>query len=610
METDVGDGDSVEVMKEELKGGPVTDVTPDEAETSVGIVNDGVSDREDSVTVDVAKVASGAELSVAVAAFLVDAEVVDDNILSKSVATDMEVRSEIGVELKELALWLDWMEGGPNIVLVTNSEDGACVIDEAEFETELTLLVNEFEVDAEVDGATVVPARDVVLKEKVLSVNEVPLLDSRLVRRSENVPLELDAESVVKSEEVNVTSVPVLESSSVVELLLNVGMSVDDREVVDKTDVTERELVDDRELTDETELIEDKEEVGSVELELVGYAEEFVKLVERAVVEIELLSRSVVEKVEVVELISEEEIEEENEFVGTVNVVGSVLDVVVSDANVDDVRENEELKEIVVFANGPPVDVEESCALLLTSMLVFVRGEVVMDSEEVKDDVGVAVDDKVNKELDELEGEVEVDKEIDVVEKKVGSDEVDDEKDGKDEVDDEVDKIEEEVEGVSVMDSELNENTVEESGDEVEDKVKVDAESEAEEDTDREVEEELEEEVKDVSVVNSELVGEIEEVSEDETDDKVKIEVVSKAEADVEREVKEDVVKEVEYVSVVDSNVDEIVEEEVGVVEDEFKKKLKDEDSTLDSESEDVVDDVLDSVDSVVVGAGGTSRKP
>lgn len=151
METDVGDGDSVEVMKEELKGGPVTDVTPDEAETSVGIVNDGVSDREDSVTVDVAKVASGAELSVAVAAFLVDAEVVDDNILSKSVATDMEVRSEIGVELKELALWLDWMEGGPNIVLVTNSEDGACVIDEAEFETELTLLVNEFEVDAEVD---------------------------------------------------------------------------------------------------------------------------------------------------------------------------------------------------------------------------------------------------------------------------------------------------------------------------------------------------------------------------------------------------------------------------------------------------------------------------
>ncbi|EXF75636.1 hypothetical protein CFIO01_04569 [Colletotrichum fioriniae PJ7] len=606
METDVGDGDSVEVMKEELKGGPVTDVRPDVAETSVGIVNDGVSDREDSVTVDVAKVASGAELSVAVAAFVVDAEVVDDNILSKSVATDIELRSEIGVELKELALWLDWMEGGPDIVLVTNSEDGACVIDEAEFETELTLLVNEFEVDAEVDvklvfDATVVPARDVVLKEKVLSVNEVPLLDSRLVRRSENVPLELDAESVVKSEEVNVTSVPVLESSSVVELLLNVGMSVDDREVVDKTDVTERELVDDRELTDETELIEDKEEFGSVELELVGYAEEFVKLIERAVVEIELLSRSVVEKVEVVEPISEEEIEEENEFVGTVNVVGSVLDVVVSDANVDDVRENEELKEIVVFANGPPVDVEESCALLLTSMLVFVRDEVAMDSEEVKDDVGVAVDDKVNKELDELE----LDKEIDVVEKKVGSDEAD-EKDGKDEVD----KIEEEVEGVSVMDSELNENTVEESGDEVEDKVKVDAESEAEEDTDREVEEELEEEVKDVSVVNSELVGEIEEVSEDETDDKVKNEVVSEAEADVEREVKEDAVEEVEYVSVVDSNVDEIVEEEVGVVEDEFEKKLKDEDSALDSESKDVVDDVLDSVDSVVVGAGGTSRKP
>ncbi|KAK1708441.1 uncharacterized protein BDZ83DRAFT_797472 [Colletotrichum acutatum] len=509
MDTDVGDGDRVEVMKEELKGGPVTDVTLDVAETSVGMVDDGISDREDSVAVDDGKVASDAKLSVAVAAFVVDAKVVDDNIFGKSVATDMEVRSEIGVELKELVLWLAWMEGGPDIVLVTKSEEGACVIEEAGFETELTLLVNEFEVDAEVDDgnieellvgsalpedATVVPARDVVLKEKVLFVNEVLVLGSRLVRRSENVPLELDVENVVESEEVNVTSVPVLESSSVVELLLKVGMSVDDREVADKTDVTERELVDDRELTDETELVKDKEEVDSVELELVGYVEELENLVERVVVEIELLSSSVVEDVEVVELRSEEEIEEENEFVGSVNIVGSVLDVVVSAADVDDVRKNEEVEEIVVFANGPPVDVEESCALLLTSMLVFV-----MDSEEVKDDVGVAVDGKVNKELDELE-EVEVDKETNVVEKKVGSDEVDDWKDDKGE-----------------------------ENDEKEGKDEVDAGSEAEEDIDREVEEELEEEVKDVSVVNSELVGEIED-SEDEADDKVKDEAGSEAE--------------------------------------------------------------------------------
>ncbi|KAK7451428.1 hypothetical protein Landi51_04799 [Colletotrichum acutatum] len=505
MDTDVGDGDRVEVMKEELKGGPVTDVTLDVAETSVGMFDDGISDREDSVAVDDGKVASDAKLSVAVAAFVVDAKVVDDNIFGKSVATDMEVRSEIGVELKELVLWLAWMEGGPDIVLVTKSEEGACVIEEAGFETELTLLVNEFEVDAEVDvevvsandpvrDATVVPARDVVLKEKVLFVNEVLVLGSRLVRRSENVPLELDVENVVESEEVNVTSVPVLESSSVVELLLKVGMSVDDREVADKTDVTERELVDDRELTDETELVKDKEEVDSVELELVGYVEELENLVERVVVEIELLSSSVVEDVEVVELRSEEEIEEENEFVGSVNIVGSVLDVVVSAADVDDVRKNEEVEEIVVFANGPPVDVEESCALLLTSMLVFV-----MDSEEVKDDVGVAVDGKVNKELDELE-EVEVDKETNVVEKKVGSDEVDDWKDDKGE-----------------------------ENDEKEGKDEVDAGSEAEEDIDREVEEELEEEVKDVSVVNSELVGEIED-SEDEADDKVKDEAGSEAE--------------------------------------------------------------------------------
>ncbi|KAL0768413.1 hypothetical protein CaCOL14_009388 [Colletotrichum acutatum] len=436
--------------------------------------DDGISDREDSVAVDDGKVASDAKLSVAVAAFVVDAKVVDDNIFGKSVATDMEVRSEIGVELKELVLWLAWMEGGPDIVLVTKSEE----VEDGNIEE---LLVGS----ALPEDATVVPARDVVLKEKVLFVNEVLVLGSRLVRRSENVPLELDVENVVESEEVNVTSVPVLESSSVVELLLKVGMSVDDREVADKTDVTERELVDDRELTDETELVKDKEEVDSVELELVGYVEELENLVERVVVEIELLSSSVVEDVEVVELRSEEEIEEENEFVGSVNIVGSVLDVVVSAADVDDVRKNEEVEEIVVFANGPPVDVEESCALLLTSMLVFV-----MDSEEVKDDVGVAVDGKVNKELDELE-EVEVDKETNVVEKKVGSDEVDDWKDDKGEENDE---------------------------------------------------------------------------------------------------------KE--------------VEEEVGVVEDEFEKKVKDEDSALDSESEDVVDDVLGSVDSVVVGAGGTSRKP
>lgn len=87
--------------------------------------------------------------------------------------------------------------------------------------------------------------RDVVLGEKVLSVNEVLLLDGRFVRISENVPLESDVGNVVESEEFNVTSVPVLEGSSVVELLLNVGISVYEAEVVDKIDVTEKEIVDD-----------------------------------------------------------------------------------------------------------------------------------------------------------------------------------------------------------------------------------------------------------------------------------------------------------------------------------------------------------------------------
>lgn len=95
------------------------------------------------------------------------------------------------------------------------------------------------------EAAVVVLARDVVLREMVLSVNEVLLLDRIFVRISENVPLEADVGNVVESEEFNVTSVPVLESISVVELLLNVGISVNDREVVDKIDVTEKEIIDD-----------------------------------------------------------------------------------------------------------------------------------------------------------------------------------------------------------------------------------------------------------------------------------------------------------------------------------------------------------------------------
>lgn len=149
MDTDVGDGNRVEVMKEELKGGPVTVVTPDVAETSIGIVGDEFSDREESVVIDGAKVASVAEFPTTVATFVVDAEAVDDNIFGKYVATAIEVRSEIKVELKGLVPSLAWMEGGPDVVLVTKSEDGACVIEEAGFETGFKLLVNEIEVDTE-----------------------------------------------------------------------------------------------------------------------------------------------------------------------------------------------------------------------------------------------------------------------------------------------------------------------------------------------------------------------------------------------------------------------------------------------------------------------------
>ncbi|KAK0374835.1 hypothetical protein CLIM01_07819 [Colletotrichum limetticola] len=505
-------------------------------------------------------------------------------MFGKFVATDSEVRSEIGFELKELVPWLAWIERDPDVVLVIKSEDEDCVIEEAGFETESTLLVNGFEVDAEIgmnvvfanepvreivslvddglieellvgsvpsEAATVVLPRNVVLREKVLSVM---LLDSRLVR-SEDVPLEVNVRTVVESEEVKVTSVSVLENSSVVELLLNVGISVDEREVV--------ELIEDNEKV---------EDVVTVEIELVEDVEELEKIVERAVVEVELLDNSVVERVEVVELRLEEEIEGENEFVGTLNVAGSVFVVVVSAVDVDDVRKIEDVEELVVLANGPPVDVEVSCVLLVTSMLVVVMDEVVIDSEEVKEDVGLAVDDRDNKELDELEEEadegVEVDKKLDAVDEKVDVDEVDDGVDGEgdegddeDEVDDEVDKIVEKVEDVSVVDSELVKGIEEESEDEVDDNVKGVVESEAEEDDDREVKEKVE-------------GGEIEDGS------------------------------------VVNSDVDAIVEEEVEVVEDEFEKKVKDETSVLDSEFDDAVDAVLDSVVSVVVGMGGTSWKP
>ncbi|KAK1512514.1 uncharacterized protein CCOS01_14754 [Colletotrichum costaricense] len=586
MDTEVGDGDRVDVIKEELKVGPSIDVTPYVAEPSTEIVGDGLSDGKESVGVGDANVASVAKLSVTVAVFVVDAEAVDDSMFGKFDATDSEVRSEIGVELKELVSWLAWMERDPDVVLVIKSKDGDCVIEEVGFETESTLLVNGFEVDADVDvnvvfanepvretvslvddglieellvgsvlseAATVVLPRNVVLREKVLSVM---LLDSRLVR-SEDVPLKVNVRIVVESEEVKVTSVSVLENSSVVELLLNVGISVDEREVVDEA----RLIEDDKKV----------EDVVPVEIELIEDVEELEKIVERAVVEVELLDDSVVERVEVVELRLEEEIEGEND-VGTLNVAGSVLDVVVSAVDVDDVRKIEDVEELVVFANGPPVDVEESCVLLVTSMLVVVRDEAVIDSEEVKEDVGLAVDDRDNKELDELAEEtdegVEVDKKLNAVDEKVDVDEVDDGVDdegdeGDDEggVDDEVDKIEEEVEDVSVVDSELVKGIEEESEDEVDDKVKGEVESEAEEDDDREVKEEVE-------------GGEIEDGS------------------------------------VVDSDVDAIVEEEVEVVEDEFEKKVKDETSVLDSEFDDAVDDVLDSVVSVVVGTGGTSRKP
>ncbi|KAK1705887.1 hypothetical protein BDP67DRAFT_494525 [Colletotrichum lupini] len=564
MDTEVGDGDRVDVIKEELKVGPSIDVTLYVAEPSTKIVGDGFSDGKESVAVGDANVASVAKLSVTVAAFVVDAEAVDDSMFGKFVVTDSESKYE------------------------------DCVIEEVGFETESILLVNGSEVDAEIDvnvvfanepvretvslvddglieellvgsvlseAATVVLPRNVVLREKVLSVM---LLDSRLVR-SEDVPLEVNVRIVVGSEEVKVTSVSVLENSSVVELLLNVGISVDEREVV--------EFVDDRELTDEGELIEDNEKVEdvvTVEIELVEDVEELEKIVERVVVEVELLDNSVVERVEVVELRLEEEIEGENEVVGTLNVAGSVFVVVVSAVDVDDVRKIEDVEELVVFANGPPVDVEVSCVLLDTSMLVVVRDEVVIDSEEVKEDVRLAVDDRDNKELDELEEEadegVEVDKKLDAVDEKVDVDEVDDgvdsegdEGDDEDEVDDEVDKIEEEVE--------------------------------------------------DVSVVDSELVKGIEEESKDEVDDKVKGEVESEAEEDDDREVKDDVEgEEIEDGSVLDSDVDAIVEEEVEVVEDEFEKKVKDETSVLDSEFDDAVDDVLDSVVSVVVGTAHNAR--
>ncbi|KAK1450660.1 hypothetical protein CCUS01_02116 [Colletotrichum cuscutae] len=552
MDTEVGDGDRVDVIKEELKVGPSIDVTPYVAEPSTEIVGDGLSDGKESVAVGDANVASVAKLSVTVAAFVVDAEAVDDSMFGKFVTTDSEVRSEIGVELKELVSWLAWMERDPDDVLVIKSKDGDCVIEEVGFETESTLLVNGFEVDADIDvnvvfanepvretvslvddglveellvgsvlseAATVVLSRNVVLREKVLSVM---LLDSRLVR-SEDVPLKVNVRIVVESEEVKVTN---------------------DKKV---------------------------EDVVPVEIELIEDVEELEKIVERAVVEVERLDDSVVERVEVVELRLEEEIEGEND-VGTLNVAGSVLDVVVSAVDVDDVRKIEDVEELVVFANGPPVDVEESWVLLVTSMLVVVRDEAVIDSEEVKEDVGLAVDDRDNTEVDELAEEadegVEVDKKLNAVDEKVDVDEVDDgvndegdEGDDEGGVDDEVDKIEEEVEDVSVVDSELVKGIEEESEDEVDDKVKGEVKSEAEEDDDREVKEEVEgEEIEDGSVVNS--------------------------------------------------DVDTIVGEEVEVVEDEFEKKVKDETSVLDSEFDDAVDDVLDSVVSVVVGTGGTSRKP
>ncbi|KXH61416.1 hypothetical protein CSAL01_05242 [Colletotrichum salicis] len=339
-----------------------------------------------------------------------------------------------------------------------------------------------------------------------------------LVGRSEDVPLEVDVKAVVESEEAKVTNVLALDTSCDpgVEPLLDVGISADEREVVGRSEVSERKLVDDRELvndtelTDETGLLEDKDEVNKVvpvEFEVVGYVEELERLIERTVVEIEVLDSSVIEEVKIVELELGEEDEEDSEFVETIK-VDKVFEIVVPVADVEDVSESEEVMELVVFVNGPPVDVEEGC-VLVTPRLVIVDDEDAIDSEEVEEDVVIEVDDEFSNEVDEPESEAE--EEVEVIEKL-------DKDDDEEEVDDEVN------------------NEVEEIGAEVKDKV--------------------------------------------------------------------------EDVSVVDSEAEEEVEEEVKVVEDDFDKKVKDEVSVLDSELDDVVDDVLDSDDSVVVGAGGTSRKP
>ncbi|KAK1636393.1 hypothetical protein BDP81DRAFT_450284 [Colletotrichum phormii] len=524
MDTDVGDGTRVEVMKEELVVDPVTEVTPFVVETSVRIVGDGICDGEESC-------------------------------LSR--APDLRLTPALLVI-------------GSDAVLVAKFENEACVIEEAEFETKSRLLVNWLEDDTEIDGKVVFgpnsvrdvlslvedEARDVVLREVVMSVNEGLLLDGRLVGRSDDVPLEVDVKAVVESEEVKVTTVLVLDTSSDpgMELLLNVGISADEREVVGRREVSERELVDDRELVndtelaDETGLLEDKDEVNNVvtvEFELVGYVEELERLVERAVVEIKLLDSSVVEKVKIVELEVKEEVEEDSEFVETIK-VDKVFEVVVPVADVDGVSESEEVKELVVFANGPPVDVEKVCVLLLTPRLVIVDDEDVVDSEEVEEDDRIEVD-EVSKGVDEPELEAK-----------------------------------EEVEVIEELDKDNDEE-------EVENEVK-------------EIREEVKDNVEDVSVVDSRVEEEVEEEVKDEDE--------SETEEDVVGEVEEELEEEVEVVSVVESEIDEDVEEELKLVEDEFDKKVKDKVSVLDSELEDVVDDVLDSVDSVVVGAGGTSRKP
>ncbi|OHE99943.1 hypothetical protein CORC01_04844 [Colletotrichum orchidophilum] len=381
MDTVVGDGTRVEVTKEELDVGLATDVTLPPGETSVRLVCGRDCGAEGGDVGDDVKLD---EL---------------DGMLTAAVGLDVKV-----VKIKEVVVWLPWTEEvtlpeeaveTAEAVLVAKLEDKACVMEEPEDENpvkEVLSLVEDGNIDELLvcavvlaGGVLVASAEDVVLKKVVLPVDKaVLLLDSRLVGRTENVLLKVDVKVVIESEELNVV---VLDDAAVVAVLFNVEMSVDESEVLEGRDVVD--------------------EVDILGLELAT------------------------------------EVEEDEELVGKIDVVSKVSDVVVSNIEDEDVVESEEVEELVVFAKGQLVDVEESCVLLLVSRLLVVEKEDVVDSEE--DDVSI------------LEVEVEDDSVL------VSDVEVEDEDEVEEEVTEEVEEeAEEEVEEVEVEVSVLNSEVEEE----------------------------------------------------------------------------------------------------------------------------------------------------